>query len=624
MAPQPRRLLTGVAGALLALGLLTPAATATALGGDDAAPPRQPVDAHRTTQPVVDDNFADPDVLLVGGVYHAYATNSDGQNVQHRTSRNLRTWTTQDDVLPVLGDWVGPCSFAPGGATDSCVWAPEVTAVGDGYALYYTARDEASGRQCIGVATSSSPDGPFQPVGDDPLVCPTAQDPPDLGGAIDASTYAEDGRLWLLWKADGNCCSKPATIFVQPLSADGTTLTGPATELIRNDQPWEGAVVEAPTIVRHDGTYYLFYSANDFYGGAYRTGYATAPALTGPYTKAGTELMTSDLFQGDVRGPGGQDVITTRDGSTAVVFHGWDPTFSYRAIYTSPLVWGADGVPAVTAAATRYEAEDGEVTNARVVADTSASGGEKVGGLDAADSSVSVRVHSERTTRATLGIRYANGSLDGGQRVLATDALTVNGQDGGTVTFLHTGWENWQRVETRVKLRAGWNTVTLTTATFFAELDAVDVDDHRLQPAAPVHPQDPADATRYEAEAGVVTHARVVDDAGASGGAKVGGLDFADSSVSVQVWVDRAGWTTLGIRFANGSERGGYPLAATHRLTVDGADAGLVTYPHTRWGNWQTLEHDARLEQGWNTVTLTRVSWYAEIDAVDVLGAPVR
>ncbi|ROP44985.1 family 43 glycosylhydrolase [Pseudokineococcus lusitanus] len=617
MSSHPRRLLTGLGGALLALALLGATPT-TAAPSASAADARSSLTASRTVQPVVDANFADPDLLLVDGVYHAYATNSGGQNVQHRTSRNLRTWTEQPDVAPVLGDWVGECSFAPGGATDRCVWAPEVAAVDGGYALYYTARDEQSQRQCIGVSTSTSPGGPFVPVGDDPLVCPTAQTPPDLGGAIDAGTFVEDGQLWLLWKADGNCCSKPATLFVQPMSPDGTTFTGPATELIDNDLPWEGAVVEAPTLAKHDGTYYLFYSANDFAGGNYRTSYATATSITGPYTKAGTELMTSEMFAGDVRGSGGQDVITTRDGGTAIVFHGWDPAFSYRGMYASPLEW-EDGVPVVTAAADRYELEDGTVTNARVVGDASASGGEKVGGLDFADSSVTVRVHSDTAARATLGIRYANGSTDGDRRVLATDTLTVNGRDAGTVTFRHTGWGNWQRAEARVKLQAGWNTVTLTKATYFAELDALYVDDRRLEPAVPVYPESPAAATRYEAEAGVVTNARVVGDAGASAGAKVGGLDFADSSVAVQIYAERAGRATLGIRFANGSERGGYSLEATHRISVGGADAGLVTYPHTRWGNWQTIEHDVTLAQGWNTVTLTRVSWFAEIDAVDVL-----
>src|SRR3954447_18530609 len=95
--------------------------------------------------PVINANFPDPDILKVGKVYHAYATNSGGANVQHRTSRDLVHWTRQPDVAPVLGDWVSKtCTFEPGGATDRCVWAPEVSKVGHNYVLYYAARDAAS------------------------------------------------------------------------------------------------------------------------------------------------------------------------------------------------------------------------------------------------------------------------------------------------------------------------------------------------------------------------------------------------------------------------------------------------------------------------------------------------
>src|SRR5690606_41460498 len=141
-------------------------------------------DAAPTISPVVDANFPDPDILLVDGVYHAYATNNQGQNVQHRTSTDLVTWSAPTDVAPDLGAWVSEsCTFSPGGATDRCVWAPEAAAVEGGYALYYTARDATSPRQCIGLALSDTPDGPFEPVGDDPFICPNGEDgTQDMGG----------------------------------------------------------------------------------------------------------------------------------------------------------------------------------------------------------------------------------------------------------------------------------------------------------------------------------------------------------------------------------------------------------------------------------------------------------
>lgn len=579
--------------------------------GRDGAGPR----------PVIDANFADPSVLLVNGVYHAYATNSGGQNIQHETSTDLVHWHKQSDVLPQLGSWVGNCTFTPGGSTDHCVWAPDVTAVPGGYVLYYTARDSLAPRQCVGTAFARTPDGPFVPA-PQPLVCPDGQrGTTDLGGAIDASAYREGSNLYLLWKSDGNCCGLPATIYLQPLSRDGQSLTGPATALIHNDLPFEGRVVEAPNLVKHDGTYYLFYSANDFGGGNYRTGYATATSLAGPYTKSTTELMTTDQFHGTVIGPGGEDVFTTKQGGTAIVFHGWDPTYSYRAMYVSALDWSTPGLPAgqphVTAADLRFQAESGVVTDARVVSDNGASGLAKVGGLDHPDSSVTVKVYADRPGPWTLGIRYDNGSLDAANTaVAATDTVTVNGRDAGVLTLPNTAWGNWQTAEFSAHLQRGWNSVTLTKLTYYAEIDAVDLYQSRVGPA-PTLPSGPS--VRYEAEAGVVTDARVISDPAASAGAKVGGLDHPDSSDTITVNATQDGWTALGIRYGNGSlDNSGYPVAATDTVTVNGRPAGIVTFRNTTWDNWQVTPYWVRLHRGSNTITFTKKTFYTELDAIDV------
>ena len=614
------RVMVGAAALVLGLAITAFSSPPAAVAGHGAEHPP----SRSGITPVINSNFADPGVLRVGGTYHAYATNSGGQNIQHRTSTDLVHWKTQPDAAPTLGAWVGACSFAPGGATDHCVWAPQVTAVPGGYNLYYTARDKLAPRQCIGVSFSTSPGGPFVPVGSDPLVCPDGQrGAADLGGAIDASTYRDHGQLYLLWKADGNCCNLSATIFIQPLTSDGRALTGPPTPLINNDRPFEGRVVEAPTLVKHSNTYYLFYSANDFGGGNYRTGYATATNIAGPYTKSRTELMTTDLFHGTVIGPGGQDIFTTAEGSTAIVFHGWDPTYSYRAMYVSDLSWSPAGVPSVDAADRRYQAEDGVITDAHIVTDGSASGQAKVGGMDHPDSSVTVRMYADRAGPATLGIRYANGSRDaGGNGVPATDSITVNGVNGGVLTLPNTAWGNWSTAEHRVKLTRGWNTVTLIKLTYFAEIDAID-----LFRAASTHPQvapptPTTDAVRYEAENGVIVHARVVGDATASAGVKVGGLDFPDSSVTVTVYAAKAGPATLGIRYGNGSlDPSGYPVLSTDTLRINSRRAGTVTFSNTTWENWTTLNYPVQLRKGANTITLTKQTFYAELDAIDVYPA---
>lgn len=295
------------------------AATSPTAGGD--------------ANPVLGDDFPDPDVLEVDGTYFAYATNANLDNVQVARSTDLIQWEPLEDALPDLPTWVIP------GKT----WAPEVMALDDGsYVLYFTATNFDPTLQCIGVATADDPAGPFTVVGEQMLVCPAEE-----GGAIDAATFRDDdGTAYLLWKNDGNCCGHDTWIYAAPLAADGLTLAGEPTRLIKQDQTWEGHLVEAPTLVKRDGAYVLLYSANDYGGAEYAIGYATASAPAGPYEKAPGPLLTTQMTGGRFVGPGGQDVVVGPDGQDRLVFHSWYGEETYRALNVLPLRF-EDGRPEV-------------------------------------------------------------------------------------------------------------------------------------------------------------------------------------------------------------------------------------------------------------------------------------
>jgi beta-xylosidase len=100
-------------------------------------------------------------------------------------------------------------------------------------------------------------------------------------------------------------------------------LTGRPVRLgVRNDAGWEGALIEAPTLWREGGTYYLLYSANDYGSPDYAVGYATASRILGPYRDgAGNPILRS---RGKAAGPGGQAVVRTGDGGLWLAYHAWD------------------------------------------------------------------------------------------------------------------------------------------------------------------------------------------------------------------------------------------------------------------------------------------------------------
>ena len=84
----------------------------------------------------------------------------------------------------------------------------------------------------------------------EPLVCET-----DDGGSIDGHPFTtSDGRRYLYWKNDGNRIGVDTWISVQRLDASGTKLVGKPQRLIKQDQPWEGSLLEAPFVVEADGT----------------------------------------------------------------------------------------------------------------------------------------------------------------------------------------------------------------------------------------------------------------------------------------------------------------------------------------------------------------------------------
>ena len=286
--------------------------------------------------PVIESDFADPDIIRVGKTYYAYSTNTGGVNVPVFSSADLVKWNALKDALPVLPSW------ASGGNT----WAPAVMAANGGYRLYFTARHTESGRQCIGVAASKLPQGPFVSSSAKPLVCQL-----DEGGSIDAQGYTDaGGQHYLYWKSDGNCCNLLTGLWVQPLSPDGLKLAGKPKDLLYNGALWEGNLIEAPTVYRHAGRYYLFYSAAAWDSDTYAVGYAVGPSALGPFKKAaGNPILFSG---GGVAGPGGQGVIADGKGNTWMYYHAWKTgEIGYegggvRSLRLDPLSWKS-GAPSV-------------------------------------------------------------------------------------------------------------------------------------------------------------------------------------------------------------------------------------------------------------------------------------
>lgn len=271
---------------------------------ETAAPSSSPA---AFTNPVWDSNFPDPQIFGDEGQYVAIATNGNGMNVQTLTSTDLVTWTQGSDALPKLASWTTPGK----------VWAPEAAEFGDQWVLYYTTMAPDPTIQCIGVAVSRTPRGPYVDSSKAPLVCEK-----DQGGSIDASPFiADNGKAYLYWKNDGNAIGVDTWLSVQELAKDGTSLVGAPKRLLKQDLPWEGQLIEAPYVWERDGVFHLFYSANDFGSDRYAVGHATAASPTGPFTKDLEPVLASN----EVAAGPGHSALLEKDGQVWMVYHAWAP-----------------------------------------------------------------------------------------------------------------------------------------------------------------------------------------------------------------------------------------------------------------------------------------------------------
>jgi beta-xylosidase len=280
--------------------------------------------------PVLAGDYPDPSVTKVGNTYWATATSSNwGPTFPLLKSTDLQHWSLVGHIFP---------GERPAWA-DYYFWAPEISHDPNGKTYVFYTAHQRGGNLAVGVASADRPEGPYQDHG--PLV-----GQPD--GSIDGFPMQdENGQPYLLWKEDGNSQNKPTPIWAQRLSADRTKLVGEKTELFRNTATWEGNLVEGPSVVRHDGYFYMFYAANGCCGAGctYATGVARAKNLLGPWEKYDRNPI---LTKNDTWTCPGHGTAIERNGHWYMLHHAYQTgSMQYvgRQGVLSEFVWTKTGWP---------------------------------------------------------------------------------------------------------------------------------------------------------------------------------------------------------------------------------------------------------------------------------------
>ena len=250
-------------------------------------------------------DFPDPFLLRARGRWFAYATQARDLDVQVMMSPDLLTWTHLGNALAGLPRWAAP------GHT----WSPAVLPRPDGYVLYYATRLRSAGRQALSVAVADRPEGPYVDTSDEPLVYQRSR-----GGSIDPDPFVDaDGTPYLLWKSDDNALGGRTVLWARQLRPDGLGFDGRPVKVLRQELAWQRPLIEAPSMVLHDGTYHLLYSAGRWESQGYGVGHATAARPTGPFTVSSKD---GPWLHGP-GGPGGQSVAQDDDGQLHIAYHAW-------------------------------------------------------------------------------------------------------------------------------------------------------------------------------------------------------------------------------------------------------------------------------------------------------------
>jgi beta-xylosidase len=230
--------------------------------------------------------------------------------------------------------------------------------------MYYVGLSAQLNVNCVGVATSPTPGGPYSDQGpldlanssgaisvSDPTSASTPLGCGDAAGTgnIDPSPFIDpSGRAYLYVSTDRSCsggsCTLKPTISVIPLTPDFLRASGSRTALFSGDVgTWEASEVNAPTVEGpsmelHDGTYYLFYSGGSWQG-AYGMGYATATSPMGPFAKSPSNPILAQSSA--VLSPGGGDALVTGPhGGLWMVYAGRDSTYAEpRTLRLDAFTW---------------------------------------------------------------------------------------------------------------------------------------------------------------------------------------------------------------------------------------------------------------------------------------------
>jgi len=318
-------------------------------------------------------NVHDPSIKKFGATYYCYSTDvaygtTVRPGIQVRKSKDLVQWQFSGWVFPSLPAMGSATITGQGGTPNNALWAPYVFQAGAEYRLYYALSSPTPRLSVIGLATASSPDGPWTEKG---VVVSSANDNTTQTNAIDptvVTTPAGDQYMYYGSAWDGIYVLRldPATGLPATPGDKGTRIANRGFTNGKYNGNIEGAEIIYNAAL---GKYYLFI-AYDWLQTKYNTRVCRADQPTGPFldyngVDANTNIDHTPMIIAPYRflGHGGWQGIshcTVFTDDSAHYFYASQarPAVNsyFMDLHVRKLFWTSDGWPVVSPE--RYAWED--------------------------------------------------------------------------------------------------------------------------------------------------------------------------------------------------------------------------------------------------------------------------
>ena len=271
---------------------------------------------------------ADPDIIYDGNKYWIFPTTEGSTKNQFfsYSSSDLKAWTRSAPILKSADiSWLND-DHAPSHE----LWAPGIFQNNGKYFFFYAVGPQNPTPSRIGVATATTPEGPFIDSGK-PLITGAAD-----FEAIDPMVFKDpnSGRIFLY-------CGGSAGAYMHVYELNDDCLT--VKKQVAVDTPKN--FTEGPFMHLRDNTYYLSYSNGRWNDDSYHVCYSTSKSPLGPWTYKGEILKSNQLHAG----PGHHAIFKdAKSGQWHIVYHRWNNGRqgrmpSVRSVAIETLQYGDDG-----------------------------------------------------------------------------------------------------------------------------------------------------------------------------------------------------------------------------------------------------------------------------------------